>query len=249
MVTKTIVAKDWGYVKPSFDGNRYSQYSAGDKPSGITFGASASAFQQQNSGISPISVTMATATTGSTIIIPTFVEFSTCNAPTDNKGNTISVLYNNVGYFGGAFPGFGMRLCAKTNAVGGSNHIISSTKSNVGQESSLVALEIKNGVTLISPTPITRQAAGAGVPYVSGSVTTTGPAMLVAIWGGDGPTGSHDANPDASWTRREGLNLPDTNYIQAWTATRFVSGAGTYTCTWTPTGNEGAILAILAVQA
>jgi hypothetical protein len=221
------------------------------RSSNLSLGGANSNFQIDGAGTTPIEVTLNTETLGSTLIVPQFCQFTNLNVPTDNKGNgTYSVLHDAIGYNGGLFPGFGLRLCSKTNIGGGSSHTLSATKnSNFGLEATMIAIEVKNGATIIAPAPVTRAAVGAGVALAAASITTTGPAMLIAIWGGDGASGQHDANPDGAWTKGQGLNLPDTFYIQAWTATRFVASAGTYTCTWTPTGNEGAILAMVAVQA
>lgn len=250
MPIKNAVAKDWSSILPSFDGIRYSQFPSGDKPGGVSLGNVASTFQVDNAGTTPVNVTLNTQSASSTLIVPQFCQFTNLNAPTDNKGNgAYTVLHDSIGYNGGLFPGFGLRLCAKANIAGGSSHTVSATKnSNFGLEATMLVFEIKNGTTIIAPAPVTRAAVGASVAYSPVSITTTGPATLIAIWGGDGASGEHDANPDAAWTKGQGLNLPNQFYIQAWTATRQVASAGTYSCVWTPTGNEGAILAMVAVQ-
>ena len=99
--------------------------------------------------------------------------------------------------------------------------------------------------------PCTGAGAGAGVPYTSAAVTTTGSALLIAAWGGDGGVGTvnQTATPGSGWTLIESLFLGSTAYIQAAVAVKAVSAAGTYTCDWTPAEDQGAILFLAAVQA
>ena len=82
----------------------------------------------------------------------------------------------------------------------------------------------------------------------SASVTTTGPATLVAGWFGD----------DASAVRSNAV--PNNGFsvigkvdgavetVQMFIATRDVSAAGTYNVSWTTTPRQGAQLYLVAVQ-
>ncbi|HEX3759259.1 MAG TPA: hypothetical protein VHW23_11150 [Kofleriaceae bacterium] len=87
------------------------------------------------------------------------------------------------------------------------------------------------------------------VPVTSRTVTTTGPATLVAFWWGDGfPRTPQTATPDG------GFSLIDTNaretdsFVQCAVAVRNVSAAGSYSVTWTSTPVQGAQLWLIAVQ-
>jgi hypothetical protein len=97
---------------------------------------------------------------------------------------------------------------------------------------------------------VNRAAAGAGVPYSSAAVVTTGPALLVSFWSGDGASGDHDANPDANWTKFGAVNRPGASYIQGAAAYRQVNERGTFWCNWTtPISSEGGIIFLGALQA
>lgn len=203
----------------------------------------------QGSGTSPQTVTINTQASGSSLIVVTLTDPGIYGTPTDNKSNTFSLLESS-GYHGGAWAPFGMEVYGKANAAGGSSHAVSISKSSASEESTLIVIEGK-GATIQDTSIVTRAGAGAGVAYTSASVTTTGPALLIAVWGGDGNAETDDqtAAPGAGWTLIESLFLGDTAYIQAAVAVRHVTSAGSYTCDWTPVMNQGAILFLAAVQA
>lgn len=203
----------------------------------------------QGSGTSPQTVTLDTQAAGSSLIVVTLTDPGIYGTPTDNYSNTYSLLESS-GYHGGMWSPFGMEVYGKAAAAGGSSHAVSISKSSASEESTLVVVEAK-GTTIQDTSIVTRAGAGAGVAYTSASVTTTGPALLIAAWGGDGGPAVTDqtATPEAGWTLVESLFLGSTSYIQAAVAVKAVSGAGTYTCGWTPTQDQGAILFLAAVQA
>jgi hypothetical protein len=218
--------------------------------SGPQLGVHGSDYDLDGAGTSPSSVTFNTQASGSSLIVPTLGQFTNYNAPTDNKGNTFSLLQTS-GYPGGAFPGFGMELYGVANAAGGSSHTVQFVKViSAVDETTLIAIEVK-GRTIQQSNIVTRAAAGAGVALTSSGITTTGPALLVSIWAGDGNFDLADqtCNVEAGWTMVESLFLGNTAYVQAAAAVKSVSGAGTYTCAWTPVLNQGAIIAMVAVQA
>lgn len=220
-------------------------------PRDLLLGAHASDFDLLGAGTTPSSVALNTQTQDSTLIVPTFGEFVQYNTPTDNKGNTLTLLKSS-GYNGGAYPGFGMRVYGAANAAGGSSHNVQFTKASghASDESTLVALEVKGGRVIQDSSIVTRAGAGAGVAYASASVTTTGPAILVTAWGGDGNefTTDQTAAVQSGWEMVESLFLGLTSYIQAAVAFKYVSGPGTYTVQWTPVANQGGIIALVAVQ-
>jgi hypothetical protein len=202
----------------------------------------------EGSGTSPQVVTINTQTSGSSLVVVTFARLANYGTPTDNKGNTLTLLESS-GYHGGAYPDYGMEVYGVANAAGGSSHAVTLTKTTANEESTLIVVEGK-GTTIQDTSIVTRAGAGAGVAYTSASVTTTGPALLIAAWGGDGNSGTNDqtATPENGWTLVESLYIGQTAYIQAGVAVKAVSGAGTYTCDWTPVENQGAILFMAAVQ-
>lgn len=84
----------------------------------------------------------------------------------------------------------------------------------------------------------------------SGTVTTTGPATLVAVWLGDAYVYSMTAVPGDGFKVIDSyLNLPPSSGVQAAVAVREVDAAGTYSVTWHGTPAQGAILWLFAFQA
>lgn len=215
-------------------------------------GAHGKDFDLDTQGTSPSTVTLDTQVSGSSLIVASFGEFARYAIPADGKGNTLSLLETS-GYNGGLWPGFGLELYGKADMAGGASHTVSLTKSTgfEGEESTLLVAEVIGGRTIQDTSVVTRAGAGAGVAYTSAAVTVTGPAILLAVWSGDasGNISSMDAAPEAGWTLLEYDFRVWTAYIQAALAYKRVATAGDYTCAWTPAGNQGAILALAAVQA
>ena len=82
------------------------------------------------------------------------------------------------------------------------------------------------------------------------SVTTTGPATLIAVWLGDAYAFDMTAVPDNGFTVIEQLlQLPPASAVQCAVAYRDVDAAGTYAVRWTESPNQGAILWLFAFQA
>lgn len=202
--------------------------------------------------VSPNIVTLATQAGSSS-----FVQFlvggplsTGFGVPSDNKGNSYGASpLDTSGYAGGLWPDFGVQVYVKANGAGGASHAFSVTKSPADGECSHLVAEIKNAGTLKAHSIVARAGAGAGVPYTSNSVTTDGPATLVALWAGDGDTNvsSMNVTVENGWTVIESKLVILTQYAQSAMATKDV-GAGTHTVSWTPTANQGAILSLLAFQ-
>lgn len=84
----------------------------------------------------------------------------------------------------------------------------------------------------------------------SGSVTTTGPATLVAVWWGDAFVYRMTAVPDNGFRVIERfLELPPQSGVQCAVAVRQVDRAGTWRVTWRGAPAQGAILWLFAFQA
>lgn len=179
----------------------------------------------------------------------TFTDPNIYGPPTDNKGNTFGLLESS-GYFASRWSPYGMEAYGVANAVGGVDHDIQFTKTDAVRESTLLAIEVVNAPVIQDTSIVTRDGLGDGVPYVSASVTTTGPAMLIASWGGDGGVAiaSQVVNVENGWTMLDSSFRTSTPYIQAAVAARYVATAGTYTVQWTPVSSQGAILFLSAHQ-
>ena len=242
--SQTVTAGTFSLVMPANDAAH-----ALIRTSGVSLGDHDGDWDIQGSGTSPQTVTLTTQASGSTLIVVTLTDPGIYGTPTDTYSNAYSLLESS-GYHGGLWSPFGMEVYGKAGAAGGSSHAVSISKSSASEESTLIAIEA-TGATIQDTSIVTRAGAGAGVPYTSASVTTTGSALLIAAWGGDGGVGTvnQTATPGSGWTLIESLFLGSTAYIQAAVAVKAVSAAGTYTCDWTPAEDQGAILFLAAVQA
>lgn len=222
----------------------------------ITF-AHGSVSQTYGSGQNPAQVTLDTAASGSTFIVAPGGKTSDINrGPTDNKGNT----YTKVGGLDFAdWPGYGAYIWSSKNAIGGVGQTWSQYVTRYDEDTTFV-IEVPNAGT--NPTIISsvmqHDNSGAYEPWLPGeitltsnSVTTTGPATLIAYWFGSGPTswGDHIATPNNGFQNLNWWSHDDPNgYVQGYMAYKTVAGAGTYDVTWTYHPVQGAILWLVAVQ-
>lgn len=197
----------------------------------------------QNSPTTISLPTMSTQTTGSTMIVSEgrgnrFV-FA---PPTDNKGNApYQQLDESRSYT--RYPDSGTALYAVPSMAGGDGHVITTT-TLPQDEITLAAVEVLDG-SRVQQFVWSEQLAA---PLTSQSVTTTGPATLVAFWWGDG-----GITPDKTATPNNGFFVIDSillagELVQCAVAVKNVSEAGTYDVTWTATPAQGAQLWLVAVQ-
>ncbi|MBI5720138.1 MAG: hypothetical protein HZC37_20890 [Burkholderiales bacterium] len=165
-------------------------------------------------------------------------------SPTDNKGNVFAQIGSPQVY--SLWTGSGTALYACAPTVGGTNHVVRATKLSQYDETTMSVVEIRNGGNLKD---VKWREALAGNPLTSASVTTTGPALLVAWWWGDADVGSDKtAVPNNGFTVIHSI-LKAGALVQCCVAVRQVSAAGTYNVTWAATPTQGAQLWIAAIQA
>jgi len=164
--------------------------------------------------------------------------------PFDNKGNTPYVqLGSNHEY--ARWPGEGTAAYAFPSIVGGANHLVSVADSNVFDEVSFASVEVRNGGIIqdYQWNQVLNSAA-----QTSLSVTTTGPATLVAVWYGDDASSTpSNPVPNNGFTVIEGIGGA-VETVQMFVATKNVSAAGSYNVTWNTTPLQGAQLYLVAVQ-
>lgn len=163
--------------------------------------------------------------------------------PSDSHGNKTCIQLGAKHPYTG-YPDSGTALYAMTSATGGRGHIITA-KTAARDEVTVAAVEIRNGGKIqdVQWNEVLR-----GHPLTSLSVTTTGPATLVAFWWGDGDQYfGHTAKPGDGFTLVDSL-LPSGCLVQTAVATKDVATAGTYSITWNSAGREGAQLWIVAMQ-
>jgi hypothetical protein len=207
----------------------------------------------KSSASSIVTPQMATQSSGSTIVVSIGRGDNTLFAlPTDNKGNVPYQQQGTMHPYDPLYLQSGTALYAFTDAKGGADFTVGTTTgmATTGKydEITLAAVEVIEGTKIqafewneLSNPPLT-----------SRSVTTTGPATLVAFWWGDGyfynPFRPQEATPD------NGFAVVDTNateldsFVQCVVAVKNVTAPGTYNVTWTAAPTQGAQLWLIAVQ-
>ena len=221
-------------------------------------------------GSNPAQITRDTQASGSTFIVLSAGNTSDVNrGPTDNKGNTYTKL-DGVDYSN--WPGSGAYVWIKKNATGGSSTTWSQYVTDL-TENVTFAIEVPNAGATPTVIESLYQHDNSGVyqnyldgylqcpgdapgthhcvSLTSGSVTTTGPATLIAFWLGAGATqyGNHVVWPNNGFTTLDGYGIDNPNgLVQGFMAAKTVTSAGTYNVTWTYKPPQGAILYLIAVQ-
>ncbi len=208
-------------------------------------GAHALVFQRQSApdGKPVISTPGLATQTGSTILVSVGRGvFSSFALPTDNKGNA---PYRQLGeaHTYTRYPNSGTALYAFESAAGGSDHVVSAT-TPASDEITLSAVEVR-GTRVVDHQ---WREVLLGSPITSGTVTTSGPATLVAFWWGD-----HDVREDKTATPDGGFQVIDSvlasgALVQSAVAVKQVDAAGSYNVTWTATPPQGAQLWLVAVE-
>ncbi len=165
------------------------------------------------------------------------------SAPTDNKGNTFLQLGATHTYTLWASSGTALYACEQ--ASGGGGHVVAAAKPHASDETTLSVIEVIGGGLVRQ---VQWREVLAGSPLTSASVTTTGPALLVAWWWGDaGVQSDKTAVPDNGFSVVDSV-LASGALVQCAVAVRQVGVAGTYHVTWTATPEQGAQLWLVAVQ-
>jgi hypothetical protein len=170
-------------------------------------------------------------------------DFSTATV-SDNKGNgNYSQLGTSHAYTN--FPSSGTGAFYKLNPAGGSGHTVSTTKPSNSDECTLIAIETPPGYNTIQDFSWVEDLTS---PNTSNNVTTTGPAWLYCCWAGDNVNGELNADPGSGWYKLEWTSSLASNHVQLGVYSKFVSGAGTYSATVTPSTSQGAQMWLVAVQ-
>lgn len=134
-------------------------------------------------------------------------------------------------------------LYAWPQYLGGLGNIINFPVPHQSDEISTVTVEVLNGGD-IADYSFVKIISGANT---SGTVTTTGPATLVAIWGGDAGANVSNAVPNNGFSVIEMQSQANCG-VEVTAATRDVSAAGTYSVAWSPNIPQGAHLWLVAIQ-
>jgi len=208
-------------------------------------GAHALAFYRISTHGSALSTpAMITQASGSTMIVSVGRGDTSAHVlPTDNRGN---LPYTQLGgpHAYTMWTSSGTALYAFPALSGGAGHVVT-VSTPTRDEVTLAAVEVVRGVVVKD---VKWNEVLAGNPLPSLSVTTTGPATLVAFWWGDADVrNDKTAVPNNGFTVVESILLAG-ELVQCAVATREVSAAGRYDVTWTATPAQGAQLWIVAVQ-
>lgn len=170
------------------------------------------------------------------------------NPITDNRASGSYPQLGDVHVYEPYYPNSGTALYARADVRGGSDFALS-TATTADDEITVAAVEVLDGAKVQAFDWVERSSSE---PLTSKSVTTTGPATLIAFWWGDGffqnPSLPQRATPNNDFV------VVDTNaqeldsFIQCAVAVKNVTKPGTYDVTWTATPTQGAQLWLVAVQ-
>jgi hypothetical protein len=204
--------------------------------------------QENQNGVSPaMTAAIATQASGSSFLVFSAGFTSNSNPPTDNKSNTWTLLGDPV-FYNGYNGAFNVKAYLATAGNGGSGHTVSIVKNGYAEgEITVPFVEIRNANILQA----SAQNYPTGAQLTSASVTTTGPALLLAFWWGDGGGLTHTAVPNNGFSVIESfLDLPPLSAVQCAVAYKQVTAPGTYNVTWTQNPNDdvGAPVWLLAFQ-
>lgn len=113
-------------------------------------------------------------------------------------------------------------------------------------ELTLPVIEVRDAVLA----DVARHYAATGTTLRSATVRTRGPALLVALWWGDGRGLRHRAVPGDGFRVVERFtDLPPFSAVQCVVAVREVDAAGEYAVSWDTAPAQGAALWLLAYEA
>ncbi|MGA9421300.1 MAG: hypothetical protein WBW61_02995 [Rhodanobacteraceae bacterium] len=217
------------------------------QPRDASLGAHTLLWQGYDAGTSPaITDPVDTQPSGSSLIVFNAGFTSNTDAPTDNYSNTWMQLGDPV-FYRGYDDRFDVKAYVSLVASGGNGHTVSIVKNGQADgEITVPFIEIRNAGVLEDVAQNYPESAPA---ITSGSVTTTGPATLIAVWWGDAYIYDMTAVPDHGFTVIESLlHLPPNSAVQCAVAYKQVAEAGTYDVTWTQSPEQGAPLWLFAFQ-
>jgi len=245
---------------------------AEDGPAIPALGAHTLLTQPEGEGTAPAATSpVHTQDSGSTLLVLVAGHRDNDSAPTDSYGNAWAPVGEPMVYHG--YDGrFDARAYVAISARGGKRHTVQVAKPGSPEgEVSLPFVEIAHAGKLQDvarnyPAPSLAARAGNKLARAwqdvtgdgdstrttlsSGSVTTTGPAVLVAVWLGDAYIYSMTAVPGDGFKVIDSyLELPPASGVQCAVAVKQVTQPGTYSVSWTGSPAQGAILWLFAFQA
>lgn len=211
--------------------------------------------QKETEGTASYTATLGISSSGITLLSWVGVRTALFTGPpTGNNSNSYTEEFSQA--YGNGFTDYSLRGYYSYAAGGGSAHAVTGTKSSSTAEEATIALLALSGGTIVSSSVVQRVAVGAGATLTSGTVTTTGPALLVASCSGDGNVNA--TAPTQTWPTGDGWTVQQSvaygsadapnGHIPLYIATKEVTIAGDYTVGVQMTINEGATVSLYAVQ-
>lgn len=196
----------------------------------------------------PVVTSAITTRNGSTFLVSRGAFADVTSVPTDNKSNTFA-LDASADYAGYSGTFNACNFLAE-NGFGGSGHTVTLDNSaETGREVTLALVEVVKDGDSIHVEDVSFAYPADGATNTSAAVTTTGPALLVAIWTGDAGGLNHTAVPGAGWHVIDSfLTLPAGSAVQYAIAVKDVDVAGSYDITWAVTPDQSSPLWIYAFQ-
>jgi hypothetical protein len=200
---------------------------------------------------------MTTAASGSTIVVSVgrgdIGKFAAAGALLVDTAGNAPYQQQGPNPYAHPYDSSGTALYAFTNAHGGPDFQVATStgRSTSGQldEITIAAVEVVEGTQIVGPVWNRPSQPSTSVPITSNSVTTTGPATLIAFWWGDAFPGTPQSATPGNGFSRIDTNASETgSFVQCAVAVKNVSAAGTYNVTWTSDPPQGAQLWLVAVQ-
>ncbi|MBN8727814.1 MAG: hypothetical protein J0H15_08945 [Xanthomonadales bacterium] len=212
---------------------------------GPTLGSHALVAQEQDFGSSPARTPpIDTLASGSWFLLFHGGYAANAAAPSDNFGNAWDALGAPVAYQG--YDGtYDVKAWLARSGRGGAGQVVSLPKVGVpAGELTMPFLELRHVTRLADMAQTYARAA----PLVeSGEVVTDGPALLIALWWGDGYVLDNHADPEDGFEPVESvLALPPNSAVQCVVAWRRVDRAGRWRVGWKQRPKQGAVLWLLA---
>jgi hypothetical protein len=160
--------------------------------------------------------------------------------PTDNEGNAPYAMAGDVEHWS-LWPASSATIYTFSNMVGGPGDVVS-IMAPATDEDTVLAVEVTNA-TKISSVFVEQRTA----PLTSMSITTSGPAALIAYCWGDNDADMRTAVPDGNFVVLDSIETQG-ELVEGSVAGEIVNAAGTYDVTWTMTPPQGALLWLIAVE-
>lgn len=217
-------------------------------PHAPTLGAHTMYKGEDFSTATPVVTSPLTTRNGSTFLVSRGAFASVTSVPTDNKSNVFGL--NASADYAGYSGTFNACNFLAENGFGGSGHTVTLDNSAAsGREVTLALIEVVKDGDSIHVEDVSYTYPGDASTITSASVTTTGPALLVAIWTGDAGGLNHTAVPSAGWQVIDSfLSLPPNSAVQYAIAVREVDTAGVYDVSWAQTPDQSSPLWVYAFQ-